>query len=190
MNNVSISLSMSLDGFVAGPNDEIDPLHDWLFNGEHESRFGHGLRMSETSRALLDGVIAGHGACVVGRNTFETANRWGGRPPFDIPYFVVTHDPPTEDRGEFTYVTEGVEAAIEQARAAAGGKDVQIAGGAQAIQQYLAAGHVDEFQLHVAPVFLGSGERLFEGAPAGLEAEIDRVVDSPKVTHLRYRVKR
>src|ERR671923_2481699 len=87
MSNVSFSLSMSLDGFVAGPNDEIDPLHDWLFNGDHESRFGHGLRMSETSRALLDAVIAGHGACVVGRNTFETAGRWGGKPPFDIPYF-------------------------------------------------------------------------------------------------------
>lgn len=188
MSNVSISLSMSLDGFVAGPNDEIDPLHDWLFTGEHESRFGHGLRMSETSRALLDAVIAGHGACVVGRTTFETAGRWGGKPPFDIPYFVVTHHPPTEDPGQFTYVTEGVEAAIDQARAAAGGKDVNLMG-ADIPQQAIRAGLLDELVIHLVPVLLHDGKRLFDRLGGRVDLERTEVIEAPEgVTHLRFRV--
>jgi dihydrofolate reductase len=188
MSNVSFSLSMSLDGFVAGPNDEIDPLHDWLFNGDHESRFGHGLRMSEASRAVLDAGLAGVGACVVGRNTFEAAGRWGGRPPFDFPYFVVTHEPPAERRGEFTYVTEGVEAAIEQARAAADGKDVNVMG-ADVPQQAIRAGLLDELVIHLIPVLLDDGKRLFDRLGGRVDLERTQVVEAPEgVTHLRFRV--
>jgi dihydrofolate reductase len=188
MSNVSFSLSMSLDGFVAGPNDEIDPLHDWLFNGDHESRFGHGLRMSEASRAVLDAELAGLGACVVGRNTFEAADRWGGKPPFDIPYFVVTHEPPTERRGEFTYVTEGVEAAIEQARAAANGKDVSVMG-AEVPQQAIRAGLLTELVIHLIPVLLDDGKRLFDRLGGRVDLERTQVVEAPDgVTHLRFRV--
>jgi dihydrofolate reductase len=188
MNNVSVSLSMSLDGFVAGPNDQIDPLHDWLFAGEHASRFGHGLRMSEASRAFLDAGIADLGACVVGRNTFEAAGRWGGKPPFDHPYFVVTHEPPTENRGEFTYVTEGVEAAIEQARAAADGKDVNLMG-ADIPQQAMRAGLLDELVVHVIPVLLDDGKRLFDRLGGRVDLERTQVVEAPEgVTHLRFRV--
>src|SRR3954452_10071894 len=127
MSNVTFSLSMSLDGFVAGPNDEIDPLHDWLFGGEQPSRSGFGSK-AEPSRAELEARQHALGAVVVGRNTFEVSGRWGGTPPFGAPTFVVTHSPPTENRGDFTYVTEGVEAAIELARAAAGEKDVSVMG--------------------------------------------------------------
>jgi dihydrofolate reductase len=187
MTNVTFNLSMSLDGFVAGPNDEIEPLHEWLFGGEHPSRSGFGS-MTEESRAVLDAGIDGLGAIVVGRNTFEVSGRWGGTPLFGAPTFVVTHAPPTENRGEFAYVTEGVEAAIEQARAAAGDKDVLVGGGADVGRQYLNAGLLDEVELHVVPLTLGGGVRLFEGMDPARKLEIDRVIASPAVTHMRYRV--
>src|SRR3954471_4470187 len=155
MSNVTFSLSMSLDGFVAGPNDEIDPLHDWLFSGEHPSRSGFGS-MTEESRAVLDGGLDNLGAVVVGRNTFEVSGRWGGTGPFGAPTFVVTHTLPAEDRGDFTYVTGGVEAAVTLARAAAGEKDVSVMG-ASVPQQAIRAGLVDEFLIHLVPVLLGEG---------------------------------
>jgi dihydrofolate reductase len=133
-------------------------------------------------------VIADHGACVVGRNTFEAAGRWGGKPPFDMPYFVVTHDPPTEDRGEFTYITEGVEAAIEQAHAAAGAKDVNLMG-ADVPQQAIRAGLLDELVIHLIPVLLGEGKRLFDHLGGRVDLERTQVVEAPEgVTHLRFRV--
>ena len=189
MTNVTFNLSMSLDGFVAGPNDEIDPLHDWLFGGEHPSRSGFG-RMTEESRAVLDAGIDDLGAIVVGRNTFEVSGRWGGTPLFGAPTFVVTHSPPTENRGEFTYVTEGVEAAIEQARAAAGEKDVSVMG-AIVPQQAIRAGLVDEFVIHLIPVLLGEGKRLFDHLGGRVDLERTQVVEAPEgVTHLRFRVVR
>jgi dihydrofolate reductase len=189
MSNVTFSLSMSLDGFVAGPNDEIDPLHDWLFAGEHPSRSGFG-RMTEESRALLDAGIADLGAVVAGRTTFEVSERWGGTGPFGAPTFVVTHSPPTENRGDFTYVTEGVEAAIEQARAAAGEKDVALMG-AIVPQQAFRAGLVDEFVVHLIPVLLAEGKRLFEHLGGRVDLERTQVVEAPEgVTHLRFRVVR
>jgi dihydrofolate reductase len=162
MTNVTFNLSMSLDGFVAGSNDEIDPLHDWLFGGEHPSRSGFGS-MTEESRALLDAGIDN---------------------------LVVTHSPPTENRGEFTYVTDGVEAAIEQARAAAGEKDVAVMG-AIVPQQAFRAGLVDEFVVHLIPVLLGEGKRLFEHLGGRVDLERTQVVEAPEgVTHLRFRVVR
>jgi dihydrofolate reductase len=187
MSNVTFSLSMSLDGFVAGPNDEIDPLHDWLFAGEHPSRSGFG-RMTEESRALLDAGIADLGAVVAGRTTFEVSKRWGGTGPFGAPTFVVTHSPPTENRGDFTYVTEGVEAAIELARAAAGEKDVSVMG-AIVPQQAIRAGLVDEFVITLIPVLLGEGKRLFEHIGGRVDLQRTRVVEAPEgVTHMRFRV--
>jgi dihydrofolate reductase len=189
MTKVTFSLSMSLDGFVAGPNDEIDPLHDWLFSGEHPSRSGFGS-MTEESRAVLDAGIAEVGAVVVGRKTFEVSGRWGGTGPFGEPTFVVTHSPPTENRGEFTYVTEGVEAAIEQARVAAGEKDVSLMG-AIVPQQAIRAGLVDEFVIHLIPVLLGEGKRLFDHLGGRVELKRTQVVAAPEgVTHLRFRVVR
>jgi dihydrofolate reductase len=188
MGNVTFSLSMSLDGFVAGPNDEIDPLHDWLVNGEYESRHASFAKLSEASRAVLDEGIASVGACVVGRNTFEASGRWGGTPPFAIPTFVVTHHPPIEDPGEFTYVTDGVEAAIEQARAAAGGKDVSVMG-ADVPQQAIRARLLDELVIHLIPVLLGDGKLLFDRLGGRVDLERTQVVEAPEgVTHLRFRV--
>ena len=119
---------------------------------------------------------------------------WGDDPPFHAPVFVLTHharEPLPMDGGTtFNFVTDGIESAIEQARAAAGEKEVSVAGGATAVQQAIAAGLVDELQVHVAPVFLGGGAPLFEGMPADVGVELARVVDSPTVTHLRYRVVR
>jgi dihydrofolate reductase len=187
MTNVTFSLSISLDGFVAGPNDEIDPLHDWLFSGEHESATGFG-RMSDESRAVMDAAIADLGAVVVGRNTFEASGRWDGKPLLGAPTFVVTHSPPTENRGEFTYVTEGVEAAIELARPAAGDKDVAVMG-AIVPQQAIRAGLVDEFMIHVIPVLLGEGKRLFDHLGGRVDLERTQVVAAPEgVTHIRFRV--
>jgi dihydrofolate reductase len=187
MTNVTFNLSMSLDGFVAGAHDEIDPLHDWLIGGEKPSRFGFGS-MTEESRAVLDAGIDDLGAIVVGRNTFEVSGRWHGTPLFGAPTFVVTHSPPTEDRGEFTYVTEGVEAAIEQACAAAGEKTVSVMG-AIVPQQAIRSGLVDEFVIHLIPVLLGEGKRLFDHLGSRVDLQRTQVVEAPEgVTHLRFRV--
>jgi dihydrofolate reductase len=120
---------------------------------------------------------------------------WGDDPPFRMPVFVLTHHPhePLQMQGgtTFTFVTDGIESALEQARAAAGGKDVGIGGGADVIQQYLRAGLVDKFQVHIAPILLGSGTRLFDAVGSDQPSlEITRVVNSPAVTHVRYRVAR
>jgi dihydrofolate reductase len=187
MTNVTFSLSMSLDGFVAGPNDEIDPLHDWLFSGEHETRFGFG-KLSKESLPVMEAGIADLGAVVVGRNTYEASGRWDGKPLFGAPTFVVTHSPPTEDAGEFTFVTEGVEAAIELARPAAGGKDVAVMG-AIVPQQAIRAGLVDEFVIHLIPVLLGEGKRLFDHLGGRVDLERTQVIEAPEgVTHIRFRV--
>ena len=146
--------------------------------------------MTEESRAVLDAGIDDLGAIVVGRNTFEASGRWGGTPLFGTPTFVVTHAPPTENRGEFTYVTEGVEAAIEQARAAAGEKAVALMG-ANVPQQAIRAGLVDEMIIHLIPVLLGEGKRLFDHLGGRVNLERTQVVEAPEgVTHLRFRVVR
>ena len=208
---VTFSISMSVDGHIAGPNqgpehplgEGGEQLHDWAYGLRtfHETHGREGGEVNADDEILREHMAA-PGAVIMGRKMFGGGSGpwdeswkgwWGDDPPFRGPVFVLTHHPREQlrfDNGTtFTFVTDGIGSALEQARAAAGEKDVQIAGGAQAIQQYLAAGHVDEFQLHVAPILLGGGERLFEGVPAG-GVEITRVVDSPGVTHLRYRVSR
>jgi dihydrofolate reductase len=211
MSPVTCHISVSLDGFVAGPNQSLENplgeggmrLHQWAFATE-SWREQHGTKGGERSADadVVDEVVQGVGAYIMGRKMFgggdgpwdETWRGWWGEdPPYHVPVFVLTHhrrEPlPMQGGTTFTFVTDGIESALEQARAAAGGKDVVIAGGANAVQQYLAAGLLDELYLHVVPVILGAGERLLEnvGDPA---LEPVKVVASPAVTHVKYRVAR
>ena len=215
MTKVRFDISVSVDGFVAGPEATLEEplgrggerLHEWVV-GLESWRKSHGLeggaRNADTD--VVDEGIASTGAVVMGRRMFSGGSGpwaddpkadgwWGDEPPFRVPVFVVTHHArrPVEKLGgtTYTFVTDGVEAAIEQARAAAGGRDVLVAGGGSVVQQALAAGVVDEFQLHVAPVLLGGGVRLFgTGLPDQPGLECTRAIASPGVTHLRYAVRR
>jgi len=210
MNRVRVHISVSADGYVAGPNQsEENPLgeggerlHDWLV-ALRAWRAPHGLEGGEVdaSTAVVEEAQANIGAEIMGRGKFGGGpgpwgedpwpGWWGEDPPFHMPVFVLTHHqrkPLTLADTTFTFVTDGIEAALEQARAAAGEKDVLIGGGADVINQYLAAGHVDELELHVVPLLLGGGARLFEGIGPDLELEQIRVVEAPGVAHLKYRV--
>ena len=155
----------------------------------------------DASTAVVEEAQANIGAEIMGRGKFGGGpgpwgedpwpGWWAEDPPFHMPVFVVTHhqrEPLTLSDTTFTFVTDGIEAALEQARAAAGEKDVLIGGGADVIDQYLAAGHVDELELHVVPLLLGGGARLLEGIGPDLELEQIRVLEAPGVAHLKYRV--
>jgi dihydrofolate reductase len=209
--NVRAHISVSADGYVAGPNPTLDEplgqggegLHEWVI-ALKAWREAHGLEGGDVdaSTAVLEEAMANVGAEIMGRGKFGGGpgpwdgeawrGWWGEDPPFHIPVFVLTHharDPLTLSDTTFTFVTDGIEAALEQARAAAGSKDVFIGGGADVINQYLAAGLVDELELHVVPRLLGGGARLFDRV-GPLELEQVRVVEAPGVTHLKYRVRR
>ena len=202
---------MSLDGFVAGPHQSVDNplgiggarLHQWAFPLALW-RAPHGLEGGEIneSSAVVAAAVANIGATLMGRNMFgghpgawdATApwnGWWGSNPPFHHPVFVLTHHArrPLELQGgtTFTFVTGGPEAALEQARRAANGKDVALAGGASAARQYLVAGLVDEMEINLVPTLLGGGERLFEGVGEDLHGlEWVRTVATPRVTHLKF----
>jgi dihydrofolate reductase len=205
-----VDITVSADGYVAGPNqseehplgDGGERLHEWLV-ASRAWRAAHGLEGGSggASDAVVEEAQATVGAEIMGRGKFGGGpgpwgadpwpGWWGEDPPFHMPVFVLTHharEPLTLSDTTFTFVTAGIEAALEQARAAAGGKDVLIGGGADVVNQYLAAGHVDEVELHVVPLLLGSGARLFEGVGPDLELEQVRVVDAPGVVHVKYRV--
>jgi len=212
MGNVTFEITMSLDGFVAGPNQTLEEplgeggeqIHEWMV-GLASFRERHGMDGGENNpdSEILEESVARTGAVLMGRRMFSGGEGpweadpnadgwWGDDPPFHVPVFVLTHharETVTKEGGtSFSFVTDGIEAALEQARAAAGDKDVAIAGGANVIQQCLAAGLVDEFQVHIAPLFLGDGVRLFEELGAKPSVEVTRVIASPVVTHLAYRV--
>lgn len=213
MAKLAVDISMSLDGFVAGPNPTLerplgdggDGLHEWAFALE-SWRKPHGLPGGETnaSTKVIEETLEATGAVVMGRRMFSggagpweddpnAEGWWGDEPPFHVPVFVLTghaREALTMQGGTtFTFVTEGIEAALEEARAAAEDKDVFVGGGASVVQQYLAAGLLDELQINLAPVLLGGGTRLFGGPGAVQPAlEIVRVVETPAVTHLKYRV--
>ena len=214
MGALRFQISISLDGFVAGPNQsEENPLgeggeqlHEWVLKLA-AWREVHGREGGEVnaSTPLMEEATANVGAVVMGRNMFgggpgpwgndPWGGWWGEEPPFHVPVFVLTHHErePLAKRGgtTFTFVTDGIESALAQAGEAAGDKDVSLGGGASVAQQYLAAGLIDELQLNVVPLLLGSGTRLFEGgagAGAGLNLEPTLVVETPDVTHLRYAV--
>jgi dihydrofolate reductase len=212
MTKLTLDISMSLDGFIAGPNRTVDQplgdggeqLHDWIFGlatwMEAHGVEGEGATGPEDD--LVKEQIAQQGAVIMGRRMFSGGEGaweddpraegwWGDTPPFHIPVFVLTHharETLTMKGGtSFVFVTDGVESAFEQARVAAGDKNVAVAGGANVVQQCLRAGLLDELQVHVSPVLLGSGVRLFDGGEQA-KLELVRVIHSPAVAHLKYRV--
>jgi dihydrofolate reductase len=212
MAKLRCQISISLDGFTAGPNQsEQNPLgeggmglHEWVFKLDAWRR-SHGKEGGETnpSSAVVEEALDNVGATVMGRNMFGGGpgpwgeqpwnGWWGDEPPFHTPVFVLTHHErePLEMRGgtTFTFVGDGIESALDQAMQAAGGKDVSLGGGADAVRQYLAAGLLDELQLNVVPVLLGGGTRLFDNLDgAELELEPVRAIEAPGVTHVKYRV--
>jgi dihydrofolate reductase len=204
MGKVVVDITTSLDGFVAGPNDGPDlplgaggeQLHEWVY-GLASWREAHGLEGGETNpdSEIVEEAVWSMGSVVLGKRMFENADGWGDEPPFHVPVFVLTHEEraPEEKQGgtTFTFVNDGVESAVAQAQAAAGEKNVSIAGGANTIQQVIRAGLLDEIQIHVAPLILGGGVRLFgDLGPDEVKLERTRVVDSPAVTHLKFRVVR
>jgi len=212
MTKLRCHISMSLDGCVAGPNQsEENPLgeggerlHDWMvpLAAWRRSHGHHGGDVNESAR-VLEESRENVGASLMGRNMFgpigggawgdeEWTGWWGDEPPYHHPVFIVTHHPrdPVEMKGGTTYhlVTDGIESALERARAAAGGEDVRLWGGAQVVNQYLAAGLLDELELHIVPVLLGDGARLFDNlGDAEVQLEQVRAVEAPGVTHLKYR---
>ncbi len=204
MGKVAVDITTSLDGFIAGPNDGLElPLgengeriHEWVY-GLRAWREPHGLEGGETNRdsEIIEESLADRGAVIVGRRMFDNAQGWGDEPPFHVPVFVLTHEarePETKEGGTtFTFVTDGVQSAFEQAKDAAGDKNILVAGGASTVQQFLRAGLVDEIQIHVTPLLLGGGVKLLDGlSDDEVKLESTRVVESPAVTHLQYRVVR
>lgn len=208
---IRYSTSISLDGFTAGPDQSTENplgiggmrLHDWVFElAAWRREHGREGGVDNESTPVVEAANENVGAILMGRNMFgggpgpwgdEPWNGWwGDDPPFHLPVVVLTHHqrPPLECLGgtTFTFVTEGLEAAVERAREAAGGQDVAIAGGSSVARQCLAAGLVDELQLHLVPVLLGRGVRLFDEPHASLELEQTAVVRAPGVVHLTYRL--
>ncbi len=194
--NVVCDISISADGYVAGPDQSrekpfgdgaVDRLHAWMFETPDENR------------TEVDAIVSA-GAFVMGRNMFgpvrgewdpDWKGWWGDEPPYHRPVFVLTHHPrePLTMQGgtTFTFVTDGISSALEQARAAAGDRNVAISGGAATINQYLRAGLIDELRTHIAPVTLGAGERLFDGVP-GLDLRVLSARSASLVTHVTYQV--
>ena len=216
MAKLRLDISMSLDGFVAGPDQTLEQplgeggerLHEWVVRLA-SWREPHGLSGGDAdavdNEVVAEGLRA-TGAVIMGRRMFSGGEGpweddakadgwWGDDPPFHVPVFVLTHharETVVKEGGtSFTFVTDGVESALEQARAAAGERDVLLAGGANVAQEYLRAGLLDELQLHLVPLLLGGGVRLFDGlGPEAVELETMRVIESDAVTHLMYRVVR
>lgn len=201
MGKVIFNMTVSVDGFVAGPNDSPEnglgdgggPLFNWYFSGDTEIKLSEGtpvLKISKESAELLKNSVARYGAGIWGRKTFDIAHAWGGSPP-GSPAFIVTHDVPQEwvyEGSPFTFVTDGVESAVRQAKQAAGEKDVSIAT-ASILQQCLNAGLMDEIHMDVAPLLLGKGVRLFDHLniePINLERI--HAIEAPGVTHMAFRV--
>jgi dihydrofolate reductase len=192
--------STSLDGFIAGAEDGLerplgiggDRLFQWFGDGDTPSRYYPSFRMSAISAAVFDEAAGRAGAVISGRRTYDIARAWGGRGPLPgVPLFVLTHQvPDSVPIGDppYTFVTDGIESAVEQARERAAGKDVALMG-ASIVQQCLRAGLLDDLTISLVPVMLGRGVRLLDGfEPGSVTLELAQVVDAPGVTHLTYRV--
>lgn len=199
MTKVIATITISLDGFVTGPNDGPgrglgeggERLHYWVFGGpwryDDEPPKGE---PTGADRQYLDEGLGRAGAVVVGRTMYEAAEAWGGRNPFGVQLFVVTHRPEDEPvEGGFTFVN-GLDEALSQAEGAAGSKDISIGGGADVIRQAIGAGDVDELSITIAPITLGGGKRLFEGFDDSMDFEHVSLLQSSFATHITYLVKR
>ncbi len=210
MSTVRVHIAVSVDGYVAGPNQSLENplgeggerLHEWAF-ALRAFREPHGMEGGEVSAStpVLEEALANVGAEIMGRGKFGGGpgpwadepwrGWWGETPPFHMPVFVLTHhprEPLTLADTTFAFVTDGIESALDQARKAAAGKDVVIGGGASVVNQYLAAGLVEELELNIVPLVLGGGARLLEGVGPDRELEQVRAIEAPGVTHLKYRV--
>lgn len=193
MGKVFAEFSMSLDGFIAETDDEVMRLFAWYFSGDVAYTLDSGLefRIGPASAAVLDELTHNTGALVSGRRTFDISSGWGGEHPYGVPCFVVTHEVPdtwTEETDAVTFVTDGIEHAIQMAKDAAGGKNV-AAGGATIAQHCLSAGLLDEIHIHLVPVLLGNGVRLFDKLGIhGIALEQTKSIAANGVTHLKYRV--
>jgi dihydrofolate reductase len=186
-----LDMSMSLDGYIADSNDFLggddgERLHKWADADGEPGR-------PATPAAQFQDEWNGAGAVLAGRRTAELMDHWGGDHG-GLPIFVPSHRPPgPAARWGYplvTYVTDGIESAMAQAKAAAGDRDVQVRAGAYTVQTALEAGVLDEIQIHLVPVLLGQGRRLFDVLPSEIELEVVRVMDTPQATHIRYRVRR
>jgi dihydrofolate reductase len=200
MSKVLAGITISLDGYVTGPNDGPgaglgeggERLHWWVFGGPWTYEGGPRGEPAAPDRAYLDEVFGSSGALIVGRTMYDVVDGWGDDPGFGVPAFVVTsrpHETVVKGDTSFEFVTGGIRAALDRAVAAAGERNVLVMGGADVLRQFLAAGWVDELTLTIAPVVLGSGKRLFDGfSRTDLTFERTDVIESPYATHLRYRV--
>ena len=212
MTRLKANLSMSLDGYVAGPDQSLEnplgvgamALHEWAFElAAFQEAHGGKAGVVNASTTVIEEMQQNVGAVIMGRNMFGPVRGewpdeswrgwWDEDPPFHVPVFVLTHHPrgSIEMQGgtTFHFVTDGIESAYEQAMAVAGGKDITVGGGASTVQQSIAAGLLDQLQISLVPVLLGGGERLLDGlggAPVGFERT--RVIEAPGVTHLQYRL--
>lgn len=196
MGTVAAGFSMSLDGFIAGPNDDVGRVFAWMFSGDTDIKVSTGdedmdLKVSASSAEQIDERTQLVGVIVSGRRMFDVAGAWGGKHPMDVPVVVVTHNIPQEwvrEGSPFTFVTDGVESAIEKAGNIAGEKNIGV-GGADITRQCLKLGLLDEIQIDLVPVLLGQGVRLFEYLGIEpIELERTSVIESPGVTHLSFRV--
>ena len=198
MAKVAAAITMSLDGYITGPNDGPsqglgaggERLHYWVFGGpwtyDEEPR-GEAVG---ADKQYLDEAFGRGGAVIVGRTMYEAAGQWGGNNPFGVPLFVVTHRPQDEPaEGGFTFVN-GLDEALTRAQEAAGEKNVSIGGGGDVIRQALEAGYLDELSMTIAPVILGQGKRLFDGFARSIDLEQESLLQSPLATHITYRVVR
>jgi dihydrofolate reductase len=198
MTKVAAGITISLDGYITGPNDGPgrglgdggERLHFWVFGGPWSYEEEPRGEPTGADKEVLDEAMGRVGAIVGGRNTYEAAGAWGGANPFGVPFFIVTHRPEEAPAGAaFTFVN-GLEEAVARAREAADGKDVFIMGGADVIRQALHAGLVEELSISIAPVVLGGGKRLFDHFDETVNLEHVRLLQSPFATHITYRVVR
>lgn len=204
MGKLVADITMSVDGFITGPDDGPgrglgeggEALHNWVMGGPWRYDGEHPFAPADVDLGVLKQAMASIGAGIIGRRMFDVTGGWGGNPPGgkDARYFVLTHSAPREWAGQdspFTFVADGIHSALAQAQAVAGDKDVGIGGGANVIQQYLAAGLVDEIRLHIAPLLLGAGKRLFDHLGDNtIELERTKVIESPYATHVYFTVRR
>jgi dihydrofolate reductase len=199
MSKVVAGITISLDGYITGPNDRLgaglgdggERLHYWVFGGAWTYDGARGAP-AEVDNAYLTEVFSSGGAMICGRTMHDVVNGWGEDPGFGMPVFVVTHrahEPVVKGDTSFEFVTGGIEEALGRARSAAAGRDVIVMGGGELVREFLAGGLVDELTLTIAPILLGGGKRLFDGiARTDISFERTAVIESPYATHLRFRV--